>query len=61
MDIKKQALIELSIRELEARHELQRNSLYEFFKFYRKEEKGEDLDENRHIKKICDKLEAVYY
>lgn len=60
MDIKKQALIELWIRELEERHELQRNSLYEFFKFYWREEKGEELDENRHIKEICDKLEAVY-
>ena len=60
MDQRKQALIELSIRELEERHTLQRNSLYEFFKFSWKEEKGEDLDENRHIQQICWKLQAVF-
>lgn len=59
-ETKKQAQIELAMRKLEEKHEKQRNSLYEFLKFYRKEEKNEELDENWHIKELCDKLEAVY-
>jgi hypothetical protein len=35
-------------------------SLYEFIKYYRKKEKKIELDENWHIKAICDALEKVY-
>lgn len=61
MTIQQQAQIELATRELEKRYEKQRNSLYEFLLFYWKEEKKLELDENRHIKEICSKLEDVFY
>lgn len=51
---------ELIIRTLEEKTEAQRLSLYEFIKYYRKKEKKIELDENRHIKAICDALEKVY-
>jgi hypothetical protein len=57
---KQSARIELAMRELEKRHEKQRKSLYEFIKFYREKEKKETLDENRHIKLICDKIQDVH-
>ncbi len=61
MTIQQQAQIELATRELEKRYEKQRNSLYEFLLFYWREEKKLELDENRHIKEICSKLEDVFY
>ena len=54
------AMIEKIYRELEKRYALQRAFLYEFIKHYWRQEKKEELDTNRHIKEICDKLEAVY-
>ena len=48
------------IREKERRHQLQRTSLYEFIKKYWEIEKKQPLDENWHIKAICDALEKVY-
>lgn len=59
-ETKKNAQIELAMRELEKKHKKQRESLYEFIKFYWKTEKKEKLDENRHLKVLCEKLEAVY-
>jgi hypothetical protein len=56
----KDALRERITRELEKRHEEQRGSLYEFIKKYRKQEKKTELDDNWHIKAICEKLEGVY-
>ena len=47
-------------RKLEKEHEKERGSLYEFLKYYRLKEKKQRLDENRHIKLICEKLEKVY-
>lgn len=51
---------EIIRRILEEQLAPQRDSLYEFLKYYRKNEKKNELDENRHIKLICDKLEKVY-
>ncbi len=51
---------ELIIRTIEERTEAQRLSLYEFIKYYWKYEKKITLDENWHIKAICDALEKVY-
>ena len=56
-----QAQQELAIRELEARHEVQRENFYEFLIYYRRVERKQILNENRHIKKICEKLEDVFY
>lgn len=55
-----EAARELAIRKLEEQHEPQRASLYEFMKYYWIKERKRPLIENRHIKLICDKLEAVY-
>jgi len=60
-DIQEQAKKELACRLLEEKFEIQRNSLYEFLIYYWKTEKKINIDENRHIKQICDKLEDVYY
>jgi hypothetical protein len=51
---------ELAKRQLEKKTELQRSSLYEFIKYYWQYEKKIQLDDNWHIKAICDKLERVY-
>lgn len=61
MITKQQAVKELATRELEKRYSVQRESLYEFLLFYRKEEKRIELDQNRHIQEICKRLENVYY
>lgn len=55
-----QAMQELVRRKLEKETQTQRESLYEYLKYYRENEKRQKLDENRHIKLICDKLEKVY-
>lgn len=47
-------------REQIKRHKPQRESLYEFMKYYWLKERKEPLVENRHIKEICNKLEGVY-
>jgi uncharacterized coiled-coil protein SlyX len=60
MDIKQQAKLELAMRELEKRHAEQRESLYSFLLYFWEQEKKISLDENWHLKAICDKLEAVY-
>ena len=60
MDIKQQAVKELACRELESRYSKERDSLYEFMKSYRKEERHEDLIENRHIQEMCRLLESVH-
>lgn len=57
----KEAGMELAMRLLEEKHAEQRNSLYEYVKFYWETEKKEPLDENWHLRDICDKLEKVYY
>jgi predicted phage terminase large subunit-like protein len=56
----KEAIIELAKRKLEQEHTPQRESLYEFLKYYWLKERKQALDENRHIKLICEKLEKVY-
>jgi hypothetical protein len=56
----KELIAEKLRRELEERHEQQRMSLYEFIKYYRLKEKKITLDENWHIKAICEQLERVY-
>jgi len=58
--LEQQALKERSIKRMEAMFAPQRDSFYEFLKFYRKNEKKENLDDNWHIRVICDKLEKVY-
>lgn len=59
--LQQQANKELAYRELEARHEKERNSLKEFIKSYWKLERKIDLIDNRHIDLICYKLEQVFY
>lgn len=61
MTIIEQASKELAMRRLEEIFAKQRDSLYEFLKYYWLTEKKLVLDENRHIKLICDKLEDVFY
>ena len=51
----------LAQRILAERTVKQRESLYEFLLYYWEQEKKTKLDENRHIKLICDKLEDVFY
>jgi hypothetical protein len=51
---------EIAIKLLEEKTENQRQSLYEFIKYFWKTEKKIDLDENWHIEAICKKLEEVY-
>jgi hypothetical protein len=60
MDLKQQAKLELAMRELEKRHAEQQQSLYSFVLYFWEQEKKKPLDENWHIRAICDKLEAVY-
>jgi hypothetical protein len=60
MDLKEQAKLELAIRELEKRHTTQRESLYSFILHFWEHEKKITLDDNWHLRAICDKLEAVY-
>lgn len=50
----------LAIRKLEQLRAKERDSLYEFLKYYRKNEKKAELDDNWHIQLICEKLEKVY-
>lgn len=52
---------ELAIRELEKRNKKYSESFYDFLIYYRLKEKKIHLDENRHIKEICDRLEDVFY
>jgi len=51
---------EIAIRTYEARYQLQANNFYEYLKLYWLKEKKMPLDENRHIKLMCDTLERVY-
>lgn len=51
---------ELIKRELMQKYESERNSLYAFIKSYWALERKENLVDNRHIKLICEKLEAVH-
>jgi hypothetical protein len=51
---------ELARRLVEEKTVKQRESLYEFLKYYWDKEKKTPLDESRHIKLICQKLEQVY-
>lgn len=60
-NIQEQAKKELACRLLEEKLKLQRESLYEFLIYYWKTEKKISIDENWHIKLICDKLEDVFY
>lgn len=61
MPTKEEIKKEIICRELEARNKLYADNFYEYFKHYREKEKKIVIDENRHIKLICDKLEDVYY
>jgi hypothetical protein len=61
MNVILEAQIEQAKRLLEQKHVKQQESLAEFVKFYRKNEKKEDLDWNRHLDLICMKLEDVFY
>lgn len=51
---------ELAIRLIEEKTVKQRESLYEYLKYYWDKEKKTPLDEWWHIKLICEKLEKVY-
>lgn len=51
---------ELTTRMLEQKYAAERSSLHTFLKTYRKEERNNELDDNRHIQLICEKLEEVY-
>jgi hypothetical protein len=51
---------EIAIRCIESKTQAQRDSLYEYMKYYRKNERKTELDENWHIKAMCEKLEKVY-
>jgi hypothetical protein len=59
-NLKQEALKELAIRQVEEYTKPQRESLYEFLKYYWEKEKRSSLDESWHIKLICSKLEKVY-
>jgi len=59
-DLKLIAIKELAKRRLESLATTQRESLYEFVKFYWENEKKTPLEENWHIKLICETLEKVY-
>lgn len=61
MDIKDIAKKELAYRRLEEMFAKQRDSLYEFLLYYWETEKKITLDQNWHIKLICQKLEDVFY
>jgi hypothetical protein len=61
MTIQTQALKELATRKLEERYAPQRDSLHSFLLRYRETEKKLKLDDNRHIRLICEKLEDVFY
>ena len=47
-------------KEIESRFANERESLLEFIKTYRRDEKKEELDMNWHITLICEKLEKIY-
>lgn len=51
---------ELVKRKLEKEHIKERESLYEFLRYYWRNEKKSELDENWHIRLICETLEKVY-
>lgn len=51
----------MAIKQLEKKFEPQRESLYEFFTFYWKEELKKELDDNWHIRLLCARLEDVFY
>ena len=59
-NLKNEAIKELAIRKLEEQNKPQRDSLYEFLKYYWEKENRSSLDESWHIKLICSKLEQVY-
>lgn len=57
----RQAIVkELATRELEKRHKLQQNSLYEFIKYYYTHELKKPFFENWHVKLIAETLERMY-
>lgn len=59
MNLKQQATQELAKRELERRYALQRTDLIEFIKYFFKQEKGKEFDDNWHYKLIADALYRV--
>lgn len=61
MNVQDIAKKELAYRRLEEMFAMQRDSLYEFLLYYWETEKKIKLDENWHIKLICQKLEDVFY
>lgn len=52
---------EIALKLLEKNAENERNSFYQFLLRYWKDERKMQLDENWHLKLICDKLEDVFY
>jgi len=60
MDIRQQALIERAFRELERRHQKQRDSLVDFIQYYFEHEKKQELVMNWHIIEIANRLEKDY-
>ena len=58
--LEQEVLKELAMRKIEEMTKPQRESLYEFLKYYWEKEKKSPLDESWHIKLICEKLEKVY-
>jgi len=59
MNEKLAAQREIIARELEERHQPQRESLMEFIRFVWKEEKGVDWDDNWHYDLIAEKLDKM--
>ena len=55
-----EAILARAKKELESRYINERGSLLEFIKTYRRDERKEEMDMNRHISLICEKLEKVY-
>lgn len=49
-----------AIKKLEELHSKERESLFAFINHYWTKEKRSGMDDNRHIRLICDKLEKVY-
>lgn len=54
------AIKEQAARELEQQFAPQRGSLHAFLMYYWEKEKREKLEDNWHIRVICDALERVY-
>ncbi len=60
MSLKQEVQQEIAIKLIEQQTQPQRDSLFAFLQYFREKEKKSPLDDNRHIREICSKLEKVY-